>query len=189
MCYKTNIAVSGLACIDLSLPQCSSGQFYESDQYGHRRLCVPHGNKCTADPAHSCMAFVALCSDDRDGHSESSSSVVTTTTKASSLESSSETVLADAPQFCLSLCEKTDTRSMNASCEELPAASCESQDFYETDLEGRRSLCIQNGGKCFKDPSAVCEKQYPLCARGRSEAESNGCYLYCDKINTRTSKG
>ncbi|CAK9034808.1 unnamed protein product [Durusdinium trenchii] len=190
MCYRTNTAVSGLSCADLSLAHCSSAQFYESDRHGHRRLCVPHGNRCAADPARSCSGNVAPCSDDRSHPASSLPPLVFTTTAASSLANSSERLLAnEVPHFCLSLCEKTDTRSMNASCADLPAASCESQDFYETDSGGKRRLCYQSGGKCLQDSSKVCDEQYSLCRSGHAEANSlelNGCYLYCDKINTRS---
>eukprot|EP00435_Cladocopium_sp_Y103_P070875 s822_g36.t1 len=205
MCYKTNTLVSGLSCADLSSAHCSSGQFYETDWHGVRSLCVPFGDECTADSSHSCPRSIPLCSDDlslqkslRPGNE--TSPVPGIENSSHSIQKAAAPLVGKAPveapvvpAFCFSLCEKTNTRSMNASCQDLPAASCESEEFYETDHDGRRRLCVQKGGKCITDLSAVCDEHFPICnisaaqsAQAEAPDESEHCLLYCDKINTRS---
>lgn len=201
MCYKTNTVVSGLSCADLSSAHCSSGQFYETDWHGVRRLCVPLGDECTADSSHSCPRSIPLCSDDLSLQKSLRRSSGNETPPVPTENSSMQFQKASAPvgeapvvpAFCFSLCEKTNTRSMNASCQDLPAASCESEEFYETDHDGSRRLCLQKGGKCITDLSAVCEEHFPICnvsaapsAQAEAADESEHCLLYCDKINTRS---
>eukprot|EP00438_Fugacium_kawagutii_P023025 Skav229902 [mRNA] locus=scaffold2151:426328:503153:- [translate_table: standard] len=47
MCYKTDVRSLDTFCHKLSSEECSSGQFYESDQHGNRRLCEMLG-ECVA---------------------------------------------------------------------------------------------------------------------------------------------
>lgn len=200
MCYKTNTVVSGLSCADLSSAHCSSGQFYETDWHGVRRLCVPLGDECGPDSSHSCSRSIPLCSDDlslqKSLHRSGNETPPAPGLENSSIQFQKATAPLGAsvvPAFCLSLCEKTNTRSMNASCSDLQAASCESEEFYETDHDGRRRLCLQKGGKCITDLSAVCEEHFPICnvsaapsVQAEAADESEHCLLYCDKINTRS---
>ena len=146
MCYKTNTVVSGLSCADLSSAHCSSGQFYETDWHGVRRLCVPLGDECGPDSSHSCSRSIPLCSDDlslqKSLHRSGNETPPAPGLENSSIQFQKATAPLGAsvvPAFCLSLCEKTNTRSMNASCSDLQAASCESEEFYETDHDGRRT--------------------------------------------------
>ena len=109
--------------------------------------------------------------------------------------------VGDAPPFCFTLCQKTDVRSVNSSCAALTPASCESAQFFETDGDGKRRLCRLHLGHCRVDRSAVCDEWWPLCEishhdagvkphyddpRPSHQAGVSGCFLYCDKINTRT---
>jgi len=184
MCYKTNVAVAALSCSGLSPAHCSSGQFYESDWHGVRRLCVVKGAECQADPANKCPASLPLCSD----ASVQASVRRSVHGKGPEAENASPAMPEEIPAFCSSLCEKTNTRSMNVSCRDLPAASCESRGFYETDHDGQRRLCIQQGGECITDLSAVCAEHFPICDvafDGEASNQSTHCFLYCDKINTR----
>jgi len=219
MCYKTNTAVSGLSCSDLSMFHCSSAQFYESDELGVRRACAPRGGKCDVDTEQTCWESAPLCGSEvqvappipmshRDTtqpattQSTTSLSIVTshttlpaTTLPATTLPattSSDQTSGNRVPPFCFTLCDKTNTRSLNASCAKLPATSCESGQFYETDHEGKRRLCLQAGGRCKPDSSAVCDEWHPLCDISQADvkvhhaAKEDGCFIYCDKINTRS---
>ena len=197
MCYKTNTVVSGLSCSDLGVAHCSSGQFYETDWHGVRRMCV-YDEECTADPSHSCPRSVPLCSDEANLQKSHPFAPNRTPSENSSaknhLPDKPIPDMTKVPAFCLSLCEKTNSRSMNASCSDLPAASCESQEFYETDHDGKRRLCQQKGGQCITDFSAVCEEHFPICnisaapmdLRAHEAVDQSRCFLYCDKINTRT---
>lgn len=187
MCYKTNVAVAALSCSGLSPAHCSSGQFYESDWHGVRRLCVVKGAECQADLARPCPASLPLCSD----ASVQASVRRSVHGKGPEAENASPAMPEEIPAFCSSLCEKTNTRSMNVSCRDLPAASCESRGFYETDHDGQRRLCIQQGGECITDLSAACAEHFPICDvafDGEANNQSTHCFLYCDKINTRSRR-
>lgn len=236
LCYKTNVAVTSLSCRSLSPSLCASSQFFETDDAGLRRPCVPRKGRCEMDSTNFCPAWQPLCVETFHGQkvpilqtaalSPSQGSTVTSTlaktttmsthtlprqhsagpSSVSRPTSRTETHRGagsedSPPPFCFTLCQKTDVRSVNSSCAALSLTSCASGQFFETDGDGKRCVCRRQADHCEVDRSEVCDEWWPLCqVSHHSEAvvklhyESDtpapsavsGCFLYCDKINTRS---
>ena len=237
LCYKTNVAVTSLSCRSLSLSHCASSQFFETDDAGLRRPCVPRKGRCEMDSANFCPAWQPLCVDTFHGQkvpilktgsalSGSQGSTVTSFTETTTMSTHTSpkpqpssvsrptstkqpTELPagagsedSPPPFCFTLCQKTDVRSVNSSCAALSLTSCASEQFFETDGDGKRRVCRRQAHHCEVDRSEVCDEWWPLCeishhneAVVKLHYESDtpapspvsGCFLYCDKINTRTT--
>ncbi|CAE7627290.1 unnamed protein product [Symbiodinium sp. CCMP2592] len=238
LCYKTNVAVTSLSCRSLSLSHCASSQFFETDDAGLRRPCVPRKGRCEMDSVNFCPAWQPLCVDTFHGQKvpilQTASASASGSKKGSTVTSRTETTTMSThtspkphpssvsrptstnqptemqvgaasddspPPFCFTLCQKTDVRSVNSSCAALSLTSCASEQFFETDGDGKRRVCRRQADHCEVDRSEVCDEWWPLCEISHhSEAvvklhyESDtpapspvsGCFLYCDKINTRS---
>lgn len=125
LCHMTNTLVSGLSCRDLSLAQCSSEQFYESDQEGERRRCVLALQGCVADPRAACPASRPLCG-------------------AQVPVASGSEPCRECAATCLTFCDKINTRPMGHSdgpCHVsiAPMASQEPQGLLPQPVGDRRS--------------------------------------------------
>ncbi|CAJ1345925.1 unnamed protein product, partial [Effrenium voratum] len=67
------------------------------------------------------------------------------------------------PEGCFDFCTRTNVRSLQLSCAQLPDELCQSENFYQTDVAGNRRHCRFSEGECNVDGSFVCNASMPIC--------------------------
>ena len=119
LCFKTNVAVTGLSCSDLSSSHCASAQFYETDHAGHRRPCVPQKGKCEMDSINFCPPSQPVCAETWLGEEipiPETAAVVPTSTKSMAVSgASSGASTSMQPQAAPSLQHSASAASQNGS--------------------------------------------------------------------------
>eukprot|EP00440_Ansanella_granifera_P057900 gb/GFBE01062766.1/.p1 GENE.gb/GFBE01062766.1/~~gb/GFBE01062766.1/.p1 ORF type:complete len:615 (+),score=99.70 gb/GFBE01062766.1/:1-1845(+) len=145
-CYKTDARSVDLTCAMLNMEECSSGQFYESDSDGHRRLCAPQQSSQTCAPDHDqvCKAGERTCP-----------------ASVQSFEGSGKQNV----DVCRSLCYTTNLGMAGLACKDLDRASCSSASYFGTDVKGDRRRCeLSSSGECHFSLTDFCEASVPACS-------------------------